>query len=157
MACTAHIVAVRFRFGLHQKSIKTIWTQKAFCMYAMDFRKMCIRDRHYTDYIYKPLYVACKHWCLKQSEEKQSIPSYEKCTICFLHQYDKNLPISRIRDHDNYEEKHVLDVLANFFMATDRGLYVDTYHMTRLAEKDGTLIYVMDSNRFCGWLSASQL
>lgn len=113
--------------------------------------------RRYTDFIYKPLYVACKHWCLKRNEEKQDIPSFERCTICFLHQYDKNLPISRIRDHDNYEEKHVLDVLANFFMATDSGIYVDTYHMTRMAEKDGTLIYIMDSSRFCEWLSAYQL
>lgn len=116
------------------------------------------RKERYTDYLYKPLYTACRHWCLKRNEEKQSIPDFEKCTICFIHQYDENLPLCRIRDHDNYEEKHVLDVLANFFMtATDSGIYVDTYHMTRMSDKDGTLIFIMDTNRFCGWLGSLEL
>ena len=63
------------------------------------------------------------------------------------------LPLARVRDHDNLEEKHVLDVLAGFFMQSDNGLYVDTYHVTRLAEKDRTWIYVMDSCCFPAWLS----
>lgn len=52
-------------------------------------------------------------------------PEYMKCTVCFVHVYDETLPLGRVRDHDNYEEKHVLDVLANFFLKSDGGLYVD--------------------------------
>lgn len=50
-----------------------------------------------------------------------------------------------MRDHDNFEEKHVLDVLANFFLQSDSGLYVDTCHITRLGVSDKTLIYIADS------------
>ena len=111
------------------------------------------RKESYTDYLYKPLYTACRHWCMKQAETGGTIPEFEKSTVCFEHRYDKTLPLARVRDHDNLEEKHVLDVLAGFFMQSDNGLYVDTYHVTRLAEKDRTWIYVMDSCCFPAWLS----
>lgn len=115
------------------------------------------RKESYTDYLYKPLYTACRHWCVKQSEEGKAIPVFEKCTICFIHLYDKRLPLNRVRDHDNFEEKHVLDVMANFFLETDNGINVDTYHMTRMEERDGTVILIMDTSRFCEWLSDFQL
>ena len=41
----------------------------------------------------------------------------------------------RVRDHDNIEEKHVLDILAGFCLKSDSGLYVDTVHMTRLRRR----------------------
>ena len=110
------------------------------------------RKESYTDYLYKPLYTACRHWCLKQNEEEDCIPVFEKCTVCFLHLYDETLPLGRVRDHDNYEEKHVLDVLTNFFLTTDNGINVDTYHLTRMAGQDGTQIYIMDTSKFCAWL-----
>lgn len=113
------------------------------------------RKESYTDYLYKPMYTACRHWCMKQKEENGCVPVFEKCTVCFLHQYDKSLPLCRVRDHDNYEEKHVLDVLANFFLVTDSGIDVDTYHMTRMAGKDGTRIYLIDAERFPKWLCGS--
>lgn len=115
------------------------------------------RKESYTDYLYKPLYTACRHWCLKQSEEHGSIPVFEKCTVCFFHMYDETLPLGRVRDHDNYEEKHVLDVLTNFFLLSDSGINVDTYHLTRMAEQDGTQIFIMDSSQFCKWLEQFHL
>lgn len=110
------------------------------------------RKEHYTDYLYKPLYTACQHWCIKQTEAGFGIPEYAKCTVCFIHQYDETLPLERVRDHDNCEEKHVLDVLEHFFLRSDSGLYADTYHMTQLGRKDRTVIYVMDSGDFPEWL-----
>lgn len=109
------------------------------------------RKERYTDYLYKPLHTACQHWCIKQMEEKRSIPVFKKCMVCFLHIYDETLPLGRVRDHDNYEEKHVLDVLANFFLKSDGGLYVDTCHMTRLGKGDATILYVMDAGCFPDW------
>ena len=109
------------------------------------------RKESYTDYLYKPLHTACQHWCIKQMEEKGEIPEYTKCMVCFLHIYDETLPLGRVRDHDNYEEKHVLDVLSNFFLKSDGGLYVDTCHMTRLGKGDATILFVMDAGCFPDW------
>ena len=107
---------------------------------------------HYTDYLYKPLYIAFKQWCICQNQEQKRIPEYEKCTVCFVHLYNRDLPLGRIRDHDNFEEKHVLDVISNFFLASDSGLHVDTYHITRMAEQDATEVYIMDTENFPKWL-----
>lgn len=110
------------------------------------------RKEHYTDYLYKPLYIAFKQWCIRQNQEQRQVPEYEKCTVCFVHLYDRDLPLGRIRDHDNFEEKHVLDVISNFFLASDSGLHVDTYHITRMAEQDATEVYIMDTENFHKWL-----
>lgn len=110
------------------------------------------RKEHYTDYLYKPLYIAFKQWCICQNQEQKRIPEYEKCTVCFVHLYNRDLPLGRIRDHDNFEEKHVLDVISNFFLASDSGLHVDTYHITRMAEQDATEVYIMDTENFPKWL-----
>ena len=45
-----------------------------------------------------------------------------------MHVYNKNLPlVGRVRDHDNIEEKHVLDIVSSFCMKSDSGFYVDTF------------------------------
>lgn len=111
------------------------------------------RKTSYTEYLYKPLHTACQHWCMKQSELGKGIPEYTRCTVSFVHLYDETLPLGRIRDHDNFEEKHVLDILSGFFMKSDSGLYVDTFHMTRLGRADKTLIFIMDTERFPEWLT----
>ena len=73
--------------------------------------------------------------------------------ICFVHVYDETLPLARVRDHDNYEEKHVQDIITNFFLQSDSGLYTNTCHVTRMGEEDRTLLYVMDSSKFPAWIS----
>ena len=80
------------------------------------------------------------------------IPEYDRCPVCFLHLYDRELPLGRVRDHDNVEEKHVLDVISNFFLVSDGGLHADTYHISRLSEQDATRIFVMDAERFPWWV-----
>ena len=57
-----------------------------------------------------------------------------------------------MRDHDNIEEKHVLDMISSFYLKSDSGLFVDTFHMTRLGTEDGTFLFVMESSRFPGWI-----
>ena len=77
------------------------------------------------------------------------LPSYEECLVCFVHVYNKKLPLAgRVRDHDNIEEKHVLDIISSFYLKSDSGLFVDTFHMTRLGTEDGTFLFVMEQADF---------
>ncbi len=112
------------------------------------------RKESYTDYLYKPLHTAFWQWCRKRKEENKEVPEFQKCTVCFLHLYDRELPLGRVRDHDNMEEKHVLDVISNFFLVSDGGLHVDTCHITRMADRDATRIFVMDTGKFPSWAGA---
>ena len=112
------------------------------------------RKESYTDYLYKPLHIAFQQWCRKQKEEGKEVPEFQKCTVGCLHLYDRELPLGRVRDHDNMEEKHVLDVISNFFLVSDGGLHVDTCHITRMADRDATRIFVMDTGKFPSWAGA---
>jgi len=112
------------------------------------------RKESYTDYLYKPLQIAFRKWCMKRREEHLEIPQFDRCTVCFLHLYDRELPLGRVRDHDNLEEKHVLDVISNFFLISDGGLCVDTYHITRLAGQDATRIFIMETEKFPHWAAS---
>ena len=45
-----------------------------------------------------------------------------------------------------------LIALALYVMMDDSGLLCDAYNTTELGEKDCTRIYIMEKNRFSGWL-----
>ena len=110
------------------------------------------RKAAYTDFLCKPLYTALQHWCVKQAEQSKEIPFFEYATVAFVHEYDRTLPLARVRDHDNMEEKQILDVIDNFFLKSDNGKYINTYHEIALAETDRTHIYVMRREDFPLWL-----
>ena len=114
------------------------------------------RKTEYTNYIYKPLYTAFQHWCIERAEQNKEIPEYKKCTICFSHIYDRNRPLYRIRDHDNIEEKHVLDVISNFFLTSDSGCYTNVYHETEMKDAERTMIYLLKPEQFPLWLHEKQ-
>lgn len=111
------------------------------------------RKSKYTDYLYKPLYMALKHWCMERSEMQEEIPVFCRATVCFIHCYDRKLPLARVRDNDNIEEKHVLDAVGNFFLKSDNGIYVNTYHETKMDEEDRTYLYLMPNELFPEWIS----
>ena len=111
------------------------------------------RKSAYTDFVYQPLQTALREWCRQQKAQGREIPHYREAAVCFFHEYDRKLPVSRIRDHDNIEEKQVLDILAGFFLESDSGGSLATYHETCAGEKDGTHIYLMDRERFPDWLA----
>lgn len=110
------------------------------------------RKNKYTDYIYKPLFLALQNWCKERQQQGKEIPVYERATVCFIHEYDKKLPGSRIRDHDNIEEKQVVDALGMYFLVSDSGLHLDTYHTTILGERDCTFLFLMEYNQFPKWI-----
>ena len=53
---------------------------------------------------------------------------------------------------DNLQQKQLLDMIALYVMMDDSGLLCDAYNTTELGEKDCTRIYIMEKNRFSGWL-----
>ena len=111
------------------------------------------RKVFYTDFLYKPLHTPLQNWCLDRVKKALEIPFFEECLVCFVHVYYKNLPlVGRVRDHDNIEEKHVLDIVSSFCMKSDSGFFVDTFLTTRLRMEDGTLLYVMEAKKFPGWI-----
>lgn len=110
------------------------------------------RKGTYSDYIYKPLYLALKEWCRLRLNQGEELPFYEKATLCFQHIYDGHLPQSRIRDHDNMEEKQVVDALGLFFLQSDGGLFLNTYHVTAISDQDRTALFLMPQERFAAWL-----
>ncbi|MCD7884732.1 MAG: DUF6100 family protein [Lachnospiraceae bacterium] len=115
------------------------------------------RKTAYTDYLYKPLSFAIRDWRKKRLGMLQEMPFFERATVCFYHDYDRNRDAKRIRDHDNIEEKQVLDLLAGYFLQSDSGLYLNTYHETRQADADRTRIFLMKSDVFPSWLASQRM
>lgn len=105
------------------------------------------RQRRSAEFLVDPLYFTLRNYL-----QKNSLPSFEHCVVCFIHIYDKNLSIGRIRDYDNLELKQILDVVNAFVMTDDTGLLCDTYNTTELGERDFTCILVMEKEDFAKWL-----
>lgn len=105
------------------------------------------KQRQSTEFLTDPLYFT-----LSQYAERNMLPMYQHCVVCFCHIYSVDLPSNRIRDYDNLEMKQLLDILATFIMEDDTGLLVDAYNTTEIGETDCTCICVMDRNRFPRWL-----
>nr|WP_300809489.1 DUF6100 family protein [uncultured Acetatifactor sp.] len=93
------------------------------------------------------------HAALGQYGEENPLPRFRGCVVCVSHVYDHELPDWRIRDYDNQQQKQILDVIALYVMADDSGLLCDAYNTTELGDKDGTNVYIMEKNRFAGWLA----
>lgn len=110
------------------------------------------RKNRYTDYLYKPVHIALEDWCIRRQKQSLEIPLFEQATVCFLHVYDSRLPVSRIRDHDNIEEKQMVDALGMFFLVSDSGRYLNTYHATERGEGDRTFLFLMRQEDFPQWI-----
>ena len=104
-----------------------------------------------TEFMTEPLYYA-----LTEYSEANALHKYKECVVCFTHVYAKSLPKRRIRDYDNIELKHILDVVAAFIMTDDSGILCDAYSTTELDETDCTRITIMDREQFPGWLKKHQ-
>lgn len=93
-------------------------------------------------------------WCGDRGKEGLEVPAFKEAVVCFCHVYDKGKPEVRVRDHDNIEEKQVVDALGTFFLESDGGLYLDTYHTTVMGDGDWTEVFLMDKGLFGDWVKA---
>lgn len=114
------------------------------------------RKNKYTDYLYKPVSMALENWCMRLQERGEKVPRFEQATVCFHHMYDRKQPAARVRDHDNIEEKQMVDALGMFFLVSDGGLYLDTYHTSSLGDEDRTCLFLMDQERFPQWICGKE-
>ena len=110
------------------------------------------RKNKYTDYLYKPVTMALENWCIRRQEQGEEIPQFERAAVCFLHVYDRKQSVARVRDHDNIEEKQMIDALGMFFLVSDGGLYLDTFHTSTLGEEDKTCLFLMAQETFPRWI-----
>ena len=106
------------------------------------------KQRLSSEYLTDPLY-----YMLDQYTDTHPIKKYTDCVVCFIHEYDRELPDRRIRDYDNIEQKQILDVIAAFVLKDDSGICCDSYNSTALADEDKTRIFIMPRERFCTWLA----
>ncbi len=110
------------------------------------------KQRMSSEYITDPLY-----FLLSRYTELHPIQKYADCVVCFVHEYDKELPHRRIRDYDNMEQKQVLDVIAAFILTDDGGMCCDSYNTVALGDADKTRIFIMPRERFCTWLAEQNM
>lgn len=133
----SHWISVRYQEGI----------LKAELPFLLPHRK-----HKYTDYVYQPLFLAMEHWCEGQEAKGLEVPRYERAVVCFCHIYDRGRPEAAIRDHDNIEEKQVVDALGTFFLESDGGLYLDTYHTSSMGNGDRTEVFLVEKGRFPDWI-----
>ncbi len=106
------------------------------------------KQRQSSEYLTDPLY-----FLLSQYTDSHPVKKYNDCVVCFVHEYDKDLPHRRIRDYDNLEQKQMLDVIAAFILKDDSGMCCDSYNTVALGDADKTRIFIMPKERFCTWLT----
>jgi len=106
------------------------------------------KRRQSTEFLFDALYYA-----LDRYAAAHALPKYRRCVVCFAHIYNRELPDRRVRDYDNLEQKHILDIITAFAVADDTGLLCDAYNTTELGGADCTIVSVMDREWFPQWLA----
>ena len=96
-----------------------------------------------SKFINQPLYHALSNY-----HEDVDFEKFHQCSICFVHLYDKELSLGRVRDYDNIETRDVLNTISAFFMTDDGGQWCDVHHTTMLGDYDCTHIYIMPQESF---------
>ena len=101
-----------------------------------------------SEFINQPLHYALAKYC-----EANPIEKYRECAVCFVHVYDKNLSLGRIRDYDNLELRHILNTVSTFLMTDDSGALCDVFNTTELGETDCTRVYIMPQKQLPGFIA----
>ena len=96
-----------------------------------------------SEFIIQPLHYALQKHC-----SENEVSKFNECTVCFVHIYDENLSLSRIRDYDNVETRSVLNAVSTFLMTDDSGRLCDVFHTTKLGKYSCTQIHIMPKKEF---------
>ncbi|MCL2105677.1 MAG: DUF6100 family protein [Oscillospiraceae bacterium] len=101
-----------------------------------------------SEFINQPLHYALAQYC-----EANTIDKFRECAVCFVHVYDENLSLGRIRDYDNLELRHILNTISTFLMTDDSGALCDVFNTTELGETDCTRVYIMPQEQLPGFIA----
>lgn len=74
--------------------------------------------------------------------------------IIFQHIYDKALPQTAFRDHDNIELNVVVDSIALYVLTDDSPMLLKHYYTTNVGDSSYTNIFVIPVDDFTYWLSS---
>ncbi len=77
------------------------------------------------------------------------LKKFKECILIFNHIYDSS---SKIMDYDNLEIKSVIDNISLFLLEDDSGKYIDLYHTSEIKDKNYLQIYLMEKDKFIGFL-----
>lgn len=85
--------------------------------------------------------------------DKPDFEKFKHCDICVTHIYNKNeTKFTHIRDHDNFELKKIMDVIAMYLLTSDSGYFCNTHVFTEFGERNMARIEVMDSDKLPAWI-----
>lgn len=93
------------------------------------------------------------HTALKEYKECHPLVRFRDCTLCFFHVYGSDLPIRRLPDYDNMQQKQILDIIALHTMTDDGSIFCDVFNATEPGERTCTKVYIMEKKRFPAWYS----
>ena len=82
------------------------------------------------------------------------IPKYSSCVLVYEHIYAADRPRRRVTDHDNFELKHVQDILESAFLANDTSALCSAFQCSHKGKSDSTCIWILTPEQFPEWLSA---
>lgn len=126
---------------LMDKSVKTlgITVTKEQDTVKIEIPFMLPKKRHKnSNFLKEPLRHA-----LRKAAEKCDLKINERALICFMHGYDCDEKLYRIRDYDNEEAKPILDCIALEILTDDSAEFCDVYHTIRNSKDGISFIYVM--------------
>lgn len=105
------------------------------------------RRQKNTEYLVQPLMAA-----LYEFADHTPLPKFDEAAVCFVYVVSPQKPLSQVQDHDNIENKQILDVIGTFLLQDDNGLLCSTYQRTERGDHDRTEVYVMPRKNFPLWL-----
>ena len=89
---------------------------------------------------------------LAEFQRQTPIERFGACAICIVHGYDESMGTRRVRDYDNVETKHYLDVIESVFLTNDSGLLCSVLQTTDLTDRDETVFYIMLPESLPDWV-----
>lgn len=96
------------------------------------------------------------HMALKEYMESHPTPRFQECTVCFFHVYGGDLPLGKLPDYDNLQQKQILDIITLHTMTDDGSILCDMFNASEPGEQSCTRVFVMEKKRFPAWYAQHQ-
>ena len=94
-------------------------------------------NRNNSDFLLEPLSFALENFA-----KSNNIERIENALICYIYEYENDIPLRKIRDYDNLERKEILDILNTYFLIDDSGLFCELHYSTKIGNRTCTRIKV---------------